>query len=110
MNIQYDELMKQIIQAEYDFNNALAHAFKPFVDAAQSVISVGDEVYYNTEKLSVPSDKMIVIKDYGETCRVYNLSRMSTDMYITANLRKTGKHYDAIPLPENDEGEEENDD
>ena len=32
MNDQYNELMKQIIRAEYDFNNALANAFKPFVE------------------------------------------------------------------------------
>ena len=105
MNNQYDELMKQIIQAEYDFNNALANAFKPFVDAAQSVISVGDEVYYNTEKLSVSSDKMIVIKDYGETCRVYSISRMSCYTFDKITLCKTGKHYDSIPFPKEEEEE-----
>lgn len=107
MNVQYDELMKQIIQAEYDFNNALANAFKPFVDAAQSAISVGDEVYYNTEKLSKPSDKMIVIKDYGETCRAYSISRMTSFTFEKINLCKTGKRYESIPFPEGDEGEEE---
>ena len=106
MNVQYDKLMKQIIQAEYDFNNALANAFKPFVDAAQSVISVGDEVYYNTEKLSVPSDKMIVIKDYGETCRVYSISRTSCYTFDKITLCKTGKHYDSIPFPKEEEEEE----
>lgn len=99
MNIQYDELMKQIIQAEYDFNNALAKAFKPFVDMAESAISVGDEVYYNTEKLSKPGDEMIVIKDYGETCRVYSISRMACFTFEKINLCKTGKHYDSIPIP-----------
>lgn len=106
MNNQYDELMKQIIQAEYDFNNALANAFKPFVEMAQSNISVGDEVYYNTEKLSEPANKMIVIKDYGETCRAYSISRMTSFIFEKINLCKTGKRYDSIPFPEGDEGED----
>ena len=105
MNIQYDELMKQIIQAEYDFNNALANAFKPFVDMAQSAISVGDEVYYRRDELSKPIDKMIVIKDYGETCRVYSISRIACFTFDKTNLCKTGKRYDSIPIPK--EGEED---
>lgn len=104
MNNQYNELMKQIIQAEYDFNNALANAFKPFVDAAQSAISVGDEVYYRSKKLSDPSDKMIVIKDYGEMCRVYYINRTTCYTFEKINLCKTGKHYNSIPFSE--EGED----
>ena len=102
---QYNAIMQQIIQAEYDFNNALANAFKPFVDMAESDISVGDEVYSKYEDFSCPITKMVVLKNHGKTCRVYNLSRMSTDMVSTTNLRKTGKHYDAIPLPEDAEEE-----
>ena len=104
---QYNEIISQVLKAEAEFNTALANAFKPFIEMAQSAISVGDEVYYNTEKLSKPTDKMIVIKDSGETCRVYSISRMVCYTFEKINLCKTGKHYDSIPFPENDEGEED---
>ena len=45
---------------------------------------------------------MIVIKDYGETCIAYSLSKMTSFRYDKINLCKTGKKYDHIPFPEED--------
>lgn len=107
MNDKYNELISKLTKAEENFIEAIEEAFKPFLNAIQSEISVGDEVYYKSDKTRIcDSDEMIVIKDYGERCRAYSINRMTSFTFDKVNLCKTGKHYDSIPFPKDeDEGE-----
>lgn len=173
MNVQYDELMKQIIQAEYDFNNALANAFKPFVYmvdnrekcteqkhdesylqgaedmkkalcilhdsgkifntayerillecvSAANIIKKAEELKEEQEKLkeatfdvgdeiecvapfNMQYGKKYIVLRVREEMKLFDLSDHT--IYYTNNFvdyRKTGKHYDSIPIPK--EGEED---
>ena len=103
---KYNEMLRQVKKAEEDFIDALEEAFRPIIDAMQPDISVGDEVYYHSKNFYEPGDKMIVIKDYGKTCLAYSLSEMTSFRYDKINLRKTGQHYDAIPIPFPEEDKE----
>ena len=103
---KYNELISQLAKAEENFIEAIEEAFKPLLEAIQSEISVGDEVYYKSDRTRIcDSDEMIVIRDYGERCRAYSINRMTSFTFDKINLCKTGKRYDSIPFPK-DEGEE----
>ena len=106
---QFNAAMCALRQAEEDFNKALGDVFRAINDAAQDT---------ETEDFRIGDEVMVVERTYdtyGRTGIIVSINKHSTeecldfihiidsdtfhfDAYFPSDLRKTGKHYDSIPL------------